>query len=396
VIHDCGVDINHPDLVANIGTGWDFDNDDNNATNNACAHGTACAGVVAAAANGLGVVGIAPNCQIIPLRAAESHTWETWADTFDWAAQHGDIISCSWTLTPNNTLSDAIRDAVSTGAPVFCATANGGTSPIGYPASLDETIAVGASTNQDVRATYSQWGAGIDFLAPSSGGTRRIETTDIQGTNGYNTTTGTAGDYCNAADATGFGGTSSATPLAAGVAALMLSVNPGLTPGDIRAIMRETAIKIYPANANYDANGWSDHYGYGRISAAAAVHAAGLLQRLNLPVAEPAGKVILFGGGDAGGIRIGPHGVTPIPPFDPGVRLHLRAIAMLLRVQEQTADVAARQQLAASLNTLTSLAVGQIEEVVGAIDATDGIIFQDDHGGFTCGADGAHLVRGWG
>jgi subtilisin family serine protease len=95
VVHDSGVDINHPDLTANIGPGWDFDNDDNDATNNNGPHGTACAGIIAAAANGLGVAGIAPNCQIIPLRAAGAHTFEEWADTFDWAAQRGRIISCS-------------------------------------------------------------------------------------------------------------------------------------------------------------------------------------------------------------------------------------------------------------------------------------------------------------
>src|SRR5215210_1666500 len=105
VVHDTGVDINHPDLIANIAPGWDFDNDDNDATNVAGPHGTACAGIIAAAANGQGVTGIAPNCQIIPLRAAAAQTWEVWADIFDWAAQRGQIISCSWTQTPNNVLS---------------------------------------------------------------------------------------------------------------------------------------------------------------------------------------------------------------------------------------------------------------------------------------------------
>lgn len=74
VVHDSGVDINHPDLNANIGPGWDFDNSDNDATNNNEPHGTACAGIIAAAVNGQGVVGIAPNCRIIPLRVANAHT----------------------------------------------------------------------------------------------------------------------------------------------------------------------------------------------------------------------------------------------------------------------------------------------------------------------------------
>ena len=280
VIHDSGVDINHPDLQANIGPGRDFDNNDNDASNPSGPHGTACAGIVAAAKNDRGVVGIAPNCTIIPLRAAGAHTWETWAKTFEWAAEHGDIISCSWTITPNNTLSNAIRKVVSSGRngkgiPVFCATGNDDllkTQPyIEYPASMAETIAVGASTNQDRRAIYSDYGQGIDFVAPSSGGTRRIETTDIQGSNGYNENSGISGNYCEAEDDTGFGGTSAATPLAAGVAALMLSVNPSLTAAEVRKILRETAIKIDPVNGQYDANGWSKQYGYGRIDAAKAV-----------------------------------------------------------------------------------------------------------------------------
>jgi subtilisin family serine protease len=316
VVHDSGVDINHPDLAANIGPGWDFDNSDNNATNNNGPHGTACAGIIAAAVNGQGVTGVAPGCRIIPLRAAGAHTFQTWADTFDWAAQHGQIISCSWSITPNNTLSAAIRRAVNNGITVFCATGNAGTGSISYPASINETIAVGASNNLDVRASYSQFGNGLDIVAPSSGprangslrpsgGTLRIETTDNQGVNGYNTANSPAGDYCNANDGTGFGGTSAATPLAAGVAALMLSINPSLSPDDIRSILHRTADKIDQANGNYDANGWSTQYGYGRINAALAVHEARPRQAVIAMIPYKQGVITAFSGG---GIYYSPDG----------------------------------------------------------------------------------------
>lgn len=278
VVHDTGVDINHQDLVSNIGAGWDFDNDDSNASNPNSPHGTACAGVIAAAENGVGVVGIAPNCKITPLRAAEGHTWQEWAETFEWAARNGEIISCSWSISPNNTLSQAIRDAAQNGRngqgiPIFFATGNDAatTNGIEYPASLPETIAVGASTNFDQRSSYSQFGNGIDFVAPSSGGTLRIETTDVAGSAGYNDDNSPNGDYCNATDDTGFGGTSSATPLAAGVTALIFSINPMLSAKSIHTILRITADKIDPANANYDSRGWSTQYGYGRINAAKAI-----------------------------------------------------------------------------------------------------------------------------
>jgi subtilisin family serine protease len=208
------------------------------------------------------------------LRAAGAHSFEVWADTFDWAAQRGRIISCSWSITPNNTLSEAIRDAVDNDVTVFCATGNDGTPFISYPASMAETIAVGASTNRDVRSNYSQFGDGIDIVAPSSGGTLRVETTDVQGVNGYNKVNSPAGDYCNANAPDGFGGTSSATPLAAGIAGLILSVNPELTPAEIREILHATADKIDKPNADYDANGWSSQYGFGRVNAAAAVQRA--------------------------------------------------------------------------------------------------------------------------
>ncbi len=277
VVHDSGVDINHPDLQANMDPGKDFDNDDDDASNNLGPHGTACAGVITAVGNDQGVVGIAPGCRIVPLRAAGAHTWAVWAETFDWAAARGEIISCSWRLSSNQTLSEAIKKAAregrgGRGIPIFFATGNDGTDGLSYPANLPETIAVGASTNEDIRADYSQYGDGIDFVAPSSGGTLRIETTDVQGGFGYNPQPG--GDYCRASDASGFGGTSSATPLAAGVAALMLSVNNNLTAEQVRAIMHDTCDKIDEATANYDRRGWSAHYGYGRINAAAAVKRA--------------------------------------------------------------------------------------------------------------------------
>ncbi len=276
VVHDSGFDINHPALIANIDPGKDFDDYGSGAGHVFKPHGTACAGIIAAVGND-GVTGIAPGCRIVPLRAASAHTWDVWAQTFDWAAAHGDIISCSWSLSRNSTLTAAIRRAVSQGRhgkgmPIFCATGNNGHSHIRYPASLPDTIAVGASTNEDVRARYSQYGEGIDFVAPSSGGTLRIETTDIRGQSGYKPQPD--GNYCKAADGSGFGGTSAATPLAAGVAALMLSVNPHLTMEQVRAIMHSMCDKIDPANAHYDNRGWSNPYGYGRINAAASVQRA--------------------------------------------------------------------------------------------------------------------------
>jgi hypothetical protein len=273
VIHDCGVDIHHPDLASNVNPGWDFDNDDSDPSNAKNSHGTTCAGIIAGTSKSGGLSGIAPECRLIPLKAAGAHTWQTWADTFDWAAERGQIISCGWSITPSNTVSAAIRRTVKSGVLVFCATGNGApaTTGIAYPARMPETIAVGASTNEDVRASYSQFGEGIDFVAPSGGGTRRIETTDIRGPRGYNTAASASDAQSNADDDTGFEGTSGATALAAGIGALILSVNPDLTADQVRKIMRETADKADADGISYSLDGWHEQYGFGRINANKAV-----------------------------------------------------------------------------------------------------------------------------
>jgi subtilisin family serine protease len=108
-------------------------------------------------------------------------------------------------------------------------------------------------------------------VAPSNGGTRGIFTTDVSiPGRGFNP--GTAGDakglYCD-----DFGGTSSATPLVAGLCGLLLSLKPQLAPDDVRKLLIGTAKKIGPASA-YKANGHSNRYGFGRIDAGKAVAAA--------------------------------------------------------------------------------------------------------------------------
>jgi subtilisin family serine protease len=145
------------------------------------------------------------------------------------------------------------------------AKASGITKPkpgIAYPASHPDTIAVGAGTDFSLRSDYSQFGPGLDFLAPSSGGQRDICTTDR---------TGSQGDDPNNYNFD-FGGTSAATPLASGVAALMLSRNPNLTAAQIRTILRQTCQQI--GDQPYT-GGRNDYYGYGRIDAKAAVGGAG-------------------------------------------------------------------------------------------------------------------------
>lgn len=301
-IIDDGIDIDHPDLKPNIWTnpdnskpdvhGWNFcgDTDDPrpqlfappyNESNGNDIHGTPCAGVVAAAGDGtLGVVGIAYKCKILPVKVFMGNyqvQMKTMARAIHYAGQNADLISISWHIPKNNDVENAIKDVVRTGrngkgCSVFVATGNVGEASINFPASVPEAIAVGASTNMGMRAHYSNYGEGIAFVAPSHGGTKWIYTTDVSiPGRGFNTGDVGSGDaeglYTNS-----FGGTSSATPLAAGVAALILSLNPNMTWDQVRKCMCETADKIGLESGSY-INGYSKFYGYGRINAYNALKA---------------------------------------------------------------------------------------------------------------------------
>lgn len=155
---------------------------------------------------------------------------------------------------------------------------------LSYPASHPATLAVGASTDFDYRSDYSQFGAGLDFVAPSDGGVAALTTTDRTGVDGYNGAPGPEGDYSY-----DFGGTSAATPLAAGVGALVLSMNPYLSAADLRTLLRGTSDHI--GNVAYNEDGFSPFYGHGRLNAQRAVSRA--RPNLILSLAAPTGPVMV-------------------------------------------------------------------------------------------------------
>ena len=132
---------------------------------------------------------------------------------------------------------------------------------VSYPASEPNAIAVGSATDRARRSDYSQYGSTLDFVAPSNGGWNDIATLDPLGAVGWNPTDVKMN----------FGGTSSASPLAAGVGALMLSQHPGLSAAQVRQMMRDTAVQIGPLTYP---GGRNDEYGDGMVNANAAVLAA--------------------------------------------------------------------------------------------------------------------------
>lgn len=307
---DDGVDVDHVEFAGKVVGQSDFagqvsDARPKTSTDN---HGTACAGV--AVALGANAHGSAPGASLLAVRTPEYLGIADEAEMFRWVCDQGaDVISCSWGPADGtgatDPLPDSTREAIrycvaegrgGKGIPIVWAAGNGDESVSldGY-ASNPDVMAIGASTDRETRAWYSDHGPEVWVCAPSSGssaaGERRIFTTDRAGSAGYNTGSASAGDQ--AGDYTNdFGGTSSATPLVAGIIALMLSVDPSLTHKDVKGILRSTAAKIGDA-ASYNSSGHSDEYGFGRVDARAAVDAAGGGGSTSTPT--PAGRPTISG-----------------------------------------------------------------------------------------------------
>lgn len=294
-ILDDSIEKNHEDLQSHIVVAKDFTDDDNDPSPGpGDYHGTSVAGIAAAVGNNnKGVAGVCYDGRIAAGRLG--NTLQDFEDIFYWAAitAQADVISNSWGLV--QPAPDGVVDAVNYAATfgrggkgcVVLFAAGNGNDNISNPspnelAALDRVIAVGASTNKDVRACYSSWGDDLDVMAPSNTWISGVcpnpkpadavgtWSTDQSGTGGFNDGTpprpDAAGLYTQ-----DFGGTSSACPTAAGIAGLLLSVNPQLTRIEVQDILQATAEKIAPGDANYDANGFSDHYGYGRVNAHRAI-----------------------------------------------------------------------------------------------------------------------------
>jgi subtilisin family serine protease len=270
-------------------------------------HGTACAGVACADGNH-GASGVAPRARLLPIRLASGLGSQREAAAFKWAADNGaDVISCSWgppdgdwfdpgdpahgDVFPLPASSKLAIDFATTngrggkGCVVLFAAGNGRESVDndGY-ASYERVIAVAACNDRGKQSVYSDFGKAVWCAFPSNDFGRAalnhpvplttgIWTTDRLGTRGYNPGDSAEGDV-QGSFTNSFGGTSSACPGAAGVAALILSVNPALTREEVREVMRQCCDRIDPQDGQYDANGRSPRYGFGRLNAEKAVQLA--------------------------------------------------------------------------------------------------------------------------
>ncbi|HLP91493.1 MAG TPA: S8 family serine peptidase [Nostocaceae cyanobacterium] len=328
---DDSFDLNHPDFQGNGKVVAPRDLKDNDflplPTDKETSHGTACAGIAVAEENGQGIVGVAPGCALMPIRTSGFLDDQSIENIFNWAIDQGaSIISCSWgAAAVYFPLSLRQRAAITRAATqgrrgkgcviLFAAgnanrPINGTVNEQNWPKNIlrgdtawlsgfavhPDVIAVSASTSLNKKAAYSNWGANISVCAPSNNAppgmwfqetgfvyTQPAIATSLRGLGmltadqlgeaGYD-----SGNFTN-----NFGGTSSATPVVAGVAALILSINPDLSAQQVKRLLQDTADKIVDSEPDpqlslrggaYDSSGHSLWFGYGKVNAAKAVRAA--------------------------------------------------------------------------------------------------------------------------
>jgi subtilisin family serine protease len=265
---DTGIDWNHPDLAPNIWNdtsgyhGYNFiannrlPMDDNVNSYDESGiwepgtytyHGTHVAGVVGAVIdNNIGVAGIA-QARLMAVKVMNDSgegTDSTVASGIRWAVDNGaDIVTMSLGVEGMSTvLSNAVNYASSHGIVMVAATGNSGSSIVSYPAAYAKVIGVGAVDNSDRPAPFSNYGTGLDVMAP--------------GASIYSTSYGGSYQYLS--------GTSTAAPFVAGVAALMLTMNPALTPAEIGQTINSTATDIRTT-------GFDEFSGWGIVNAFRAV-----------------------------------------------------------------------------------------------------------------------------
>ena len=289
-IVDTGIDEGHPDLAAKIVPGYDFVAGDAD-PHDEHGHGTHCAGIAAAITNNsLGVAGMDWQARIMPVRVLDfqGSGWTSdIASGIIWAYQNGaDVISLSLggpVYSP--TLQNAVNAAHNAGSLVVAAMGNDrtGGNPTAYPAANDNVMAVAATTTTDTYAYYSQYGSHTDIAAPGG------EVYFLHDLRGILSTLPT---YNNFYLRTAYGfsssydqlqGTSMATPYVSGLAALIWSLNPALTPDQVQQTIQDTAVDLGPA-------GWDPDFGWGRIDALAAVMAQAVPSTPSLlPISNPGG-----------------------------------------------------------------------------------------------------------
>lgn len=283
---DTGVDYNHPDIAANIWRnpneepdnnqdddgnglvddirGYDFSGNDrgriipDNDPSDSDGHGTHCAGTIAAIGNNeLGIIGVAPEARIMPVKIFPNAYTNVAATGLRYAADMGaDVLSNSWgpevRCLSNPALEEAIDYAHTAGCVVVFAAGNNNDDVRYYsPNNRPNVINVAATDYDDARAGFSNYGSGIDVSAPGVA----VLSLRAAGTDMYENGRHIVDENYYRAD-----GTSMACPHVAGLAALILSHHPDFTNEELRSAIRASADDLGVA-------GIDSFFGAGRIDA---------------------------------------------------------------------------------------------------------------------------------
>ncbi|MBI2869533.1 MAG: S8 family serine peptidase [Chloroflexi bacterium] len=249
-ILDSGIDQDHEDLASKIV-------DNYNATaeptlDDLYGHGTSVAGAAAAVTdNGAGIAGMAPGVSLMNIKVLNQTggSYDSWiADGIIWAVDHGARVISMSLITPNysSTLEEAVNYAWNRGAVVVAAAGNTGSSSPAYPAAYANSIAVAATDANDVKAAFSNYGGWVDIAAPGV----QIFSTLPNHPNAFGLNYGYAG------------GTSMATAMVSGLAALLWSTPTGTTNAAVRSRIEATADQV---------SGTGTYWQNGRINAYRAV-----------------------------------------------------------------------------------------------------------------------------
>jgi subtilisin family serine protease len=223
---DSGVDFTHPDLQGRFVAGYDFIDNDTDPTDQ-YGHGTSIAGILGASSNNaIGLAGTCWTCMIMPVRVLDANgsgTYSTLSNGITWATDHGaSVISMSLVgSADSSTLHSAVQYAHNHGVVLVAAAGNAGNSTLTYPASYPEVIGVAGTQSNDTLYTWSSYGSWVKVAAP-----------------GCDYTTLMGGGYGTAC------GTSSSTPIVAGIAGLAKSVQPSATNAQIEAAIESSAVGI--------------------------------------------------------------------------------------------------------------------------------------------------------
>ncbi len=238
---DSGVN-DHPDFTGRLMQGWNTVNL-NTDTSDLCPHGTHCAGTVGAAGNNTeGVVGVNYAVNLLPVRVLTGcgGTTTQCADGILWATDNGaDVGTMSLQYyTYSSYFEDSTEYAQVNDVVLIAANGNNAGRNVAWPAKFPWVVGVSATTNRDVRASWSNYGPECEVAAP--------------GENVYSTWVGNSYTYLS--------GTSMAAPHTAGLASLIQSYRPELTAQEVRDV-------ITSAVDDLGTSGWDEHFGYGRINA---------------------------------------------------------------------------------------------------------------------------------